>query len=43
MRRWEGTIQMDYGIIGFVDWIHLADNMDKWLSLVNMIVNLRVP
>jgi hypothetical protein len=30
--RWEG-----------VDWIHLAQDMDQWLAVVNTEMNLRVP
>jgi hypothetical protein len=26
-----------------VDWIHLAQNRDRWRDLVNAIMNLRVP
>jgi len=26
-----------------VEWIHLASNRDKWRSLVNMVMNIRVP
>jgi hypothetical protein len=25
-----------------VDWIHVAQDMDKWRALVNIIMNLRV-
>jgi hypothetical protein len=25
-----------------VDWIHLAQGMDQWHTLVNMVMNLRV-
>jgi hypothetical protein len=28
---------------GAVDWIDLAQNMDRWRSLVNTVMNLRVP
>jgi hypothetical protein len=43
--RWEDNIEMDLGEIGFgdVDWIHLAQDRDGWRSLVNMVMNLRVP
>jgi hypothetical protein len=26
-----------------VDWIHLAEDRDKWVVLVNTVLNLRVP
>jgi len=28
---------------GGMDWIHLTQDMDKWLALVNAVKNLRVP
>jgi hypothetical protein len=28
---------------GDVDWIGLAQDMDKWRALVNLVLNLRVP
>jgi hypothetical protein len=28
---------------GGVDWIGLAQDMDKWRALVNVVMNLRVP
>jgi hypothetical protein len=44
-RRWEDNIKMDLKEIGFgdVDWIHLAQDMDRWRALVNTVMNLRVP
>jgi hypothetical protein len=43
--RWEDNIKMDLGEIGFgdVDWIHLAQDRDRWRALVNMVMNLWVP
>jgi hypothetical protein len=43
--RWEDNILMDLGKIGFgyVDWIHLAQDRDRWRALVNTAMNLRVP
>jgi hypothetical protein len=26
-----------------MDWIDLAEDMDQWRALVNMVMNLRVP
>jgi hypothetical protein len=39
------NIKMDLTEIGFgdADWIHLAQDRDKWRALVNMVMNLRVP
>jgi hypothetical protein len=44
-RRWEDNIKMNLGEIGFgnVDWIHLAQDRDKWRALVNRVMKLRVP
>jgi metal-sulfur cluster biosynthetic enzyme len=28
---------------GYKDWIHLAQDRDQWMALVNMVTNLRVP
>jgi hypothetical protein len=43
--RWEDNIKMDFremGLVG-VDTIHLAQNRDWWLPLLNMVINLQVP
>jgi hypothetical protein len=44
-RTWEDNIKMDLREIGFgdVDWIHLAEDRDRWRALVNTVMNLRVP
>jgi hypothetical protein len=44
-RRWENNIKMDLREIGFgdVDWIHLAQDRDRWRALVNTVMNLLVP
>ena len=44
-RRWEDNITMDPQEIGGVvmDWIELAQDRDKWRTLVNAVMNLRVP
>jgi hypothetical protein len=45
MRRWEDKIKMDHREIGLgdVDWIHWAQDRDRWRALVNMVMNLRIP
>jgi hypothetical protein len=44
-RRWEDNIKMDLREIGFgdADWIHLAQDRDRWRALVNTVMNLWVP
>jgi hypothetical protein len=44
-RRWEDNIRMDLKEIGWVvvDWIHVAQDKDQWLTVVNTVVNLLVP
>jgi hypothetical protein len=29
-------------LVGGVEWIHLAQDRDRWLALVNAVMNLRV-
>jgi hypothetical protein len=43
--RWEGNIKLDLREIGFgdVDWIHWAQDRDRWRAVVNTVMNLRVP
>jgi hypothetical protein len=43
-RRWEDNIKMDLREIGFgdVDWIHWAQDRDRWRALVNTVMSLRV-
>jgi hypothetical protein len=43
--KWEDNIKMDLREIGFwdVDRIHLARDRDMWRTLVNTVMNLRVP
>jgi hypothetical protein len=44
-RRGEDNIKMDLREIGFgdVDWIHLAQDRDRWRAVVNSVMNLWVP
>jgi hypothetical protein len=43
-RRWEDGIIMDLKDTGWgsVDWIQLAQDRDRWLAVVNTVMNLRV-
>ena len=44
-RRWVQNIMMDLQEVGcgYVDWIGLAQDRDRWRKLVSAIMNLRVP
>jgi hypothetical protein len=40
--RWEDSINLNkYN--GRVDWIHVAQDRDQWLVLMNTVMNLSVP
>jgi hypothetical protein len=43
-RRWEGGVKMDLEEIGWdgVDWVHPAEDMDRCLAFVDMVMNHRV-
>ena len=43
--RWMDNIRMDLHEVGcgYVDWIGLARDRDRWRTLVNAVMNLRVP
>jgi hypothetical protein len=44
-RRWVDNIRMDLQEEGCVhmDWIGLAQDRDRWRTLVSAVMNLRVP
>jgi hypothetical protein len=44
-RRWEDSIRMDLREIWWkgVDWMHLVQDRDKGRTVVNTVMNLRVP
>ena len=44
-RRWVDNIRMDLQDVGcgYMDWIGLAQDRDRWRTLVSAIMNLRVP
>ena len=44
-RRWKDNIKMDVQEVGCggMDWFDLAQDRDRWLALVNAVMNLRVP
>jgi len=43
--RWEDNIKMDLQEVGCggVDWVQLAQDMDRWQVLMNAVMNLQVP
>ena len=44
-RRWVDNIRRDLQEVGCgnVDWIGLAQDRDRWRTLVSTVMNLRVP
>jgi hypothetical protein len=44
-RRWEDDIKMDLRGTGWEDVhsMHLAEDRDQWLALVNTVMNFQVP
>jgi len=44
-RRWVDNIRMDLQevVCGYMDWIGLAQDRDRWRALVSAVMNLRVP
>ena len=43
--RWEDNTKMDLQEVGRggMGWTDLAQGMDRWWALVNVVLNLRVP
>ena len=43
--RWVGNIRTDLHEVGcgYMDWIGLAQDRDRWRKLVSAVMNLRVP
>ena len=44
-RRWEDSIKMYLQDVGCrcMDWVELAQDRDRWRTLVNAVMNFRVP
>ena len=44
-RRWVDNIRMHLQEVGcgYMDWIGLAQDRDRWWTLVSAVMNLRVP
>jgi len=44
-RRWVDNIKMDLQEVGcgYMDWIGLVQDRDRWWTLVSAVMNLRVP
>jgi hypothetical protein len=44
-RRWEDNIKMDLQEMGWggLDWTDLAQDRDRWRTLVNAVMNLCLP
>jgi len=44
-RKWVGNIRMDLQEVGCgcIAWIGLAQDRDRWRTLVSAVMNLRVP
>jgi hypothetical protein len=43
--RWEDNIKMDLQEVGWrgMDWINMAQDRDRWRTVVSAVMNLRVP
>jgi len=44
-RRWEDNIKMDLQEVGCgsMDWLELAQDMERWRGLANEVMNFQVP
>ena len=44
-RRWVNNIRMDLQELGsgYMDWIWLAQDRDRWRTLVSAVMNVRIP
>ena len=44
-RRWVDNIRMDLQEVGcgYMDWIGLAEDRDRWRTIVSAVMKLRVP
>jgi len=43
-RRWVHNIRMDLQVgCGYMDWIGLVQDRDRWRTFVSAVMNLRVP
>jgi len=44
-RRWVNNIRTDLQEVGcgYMDWIGMAQDRDRWRTLVSAVMNLRVP
>jgi len=44
-RRWVDNIRMDLQKVGcgYMDWIELAQDRDRWRTFVSAVMNLQVP
>jgi hypothetical protein len=45
MHKWENNIRINVREVVWecLDWIHLAQDRDQWLVLVNVIMNPQIP
>jgi len=44
-RKWVDNIRMDLQEVrcGYMDWVGLAQDRERWRTLVSAVMNLRVP